>query len=331
MKQLTKYVARKFFTNHDNLKNLYNYDAANKQKLKNCPVCDKDESFLKSFCELDRYGFNVKTSLCKNCGLVFVNPRIDFIEYNNFYNDGHYRRLIDGISKVPKSSYDIIPKRLLSILDIIVDRYQSKSISILDIGGMNKIFSYLNEKITISEYLCINPGKGESDSTSPKFRVENTTLEEFRNDEEKRYDLIIMFGTISHLMLPNVVFNKISSLLSDEGVFIFDFKDTIKRMLNVNMPFQYLHFDHPMSFSADSIKYLITDTSLEISEVIEQSDTLSYYILSKAKGSKTENDHINQGFSIDFEVLDELATQSLIKSPMTYLLKKVSHRLFGSN
>lgn len=279
MKNITYYFLRTFYTKFNKLKDIYEYNDIPKDLLEKCPGCSS--SNISDFDSMDRYGFNVETSWCSNCGLIFVNPRINMENYNKLYMDGHYRKIIDAVSKEKQKKLDVIPKRLSLVLTKIVEIYKNKEINILDIGGTSGIYEYLNSNLNINQYLCVNPGADEADiGKTSNVNVANTTIEEYEITDTK-YDLIILFGTISHLMYPYEAFIKSQNLLKDDGLFILDFKDTLQRMHKVNFPFLQLHFDHPLYFSKNSLEVLIANTGLLVSNKISYENGVAYYFLSK--------------------------------------------------
>jgi len=260
------------------LKKIYNYDEVPKEILVACPACSSEK--LNDFHNMDRYGFNVHTSWCSSCGLIFVNPRVNIEHYNKLYMDGFYRKIIDMVSLKKQKSLDAIPQRLTLALSKISEIYKSKEIKILDIGGTEGIYNYLNENLNIQKYLCINPGADEADiGITSNVEVVNTTIEEYQAGDEK-YDLIILFGTISHLMNPYEAFLKLKELLKSDGLFVFDFKDNLTRMRSVKLPFTLLHFDHPIYFSKDSLETLVANVGLKVWEHITYTNGVTYYFLS---------------------------------------------------
>jgi len=290
MKTLSYYFLRSFYTKYSSLKKIYNYDEIPKEILVSCPACGSEN--LNVFNNMDRYGFNVHTSWCSCCGLIFVNPRINLEYYNKFYMDGYYRKIIEAVSLKKQKSLDTIPQRVTLALSKISEIYKNKEINILDIGGTAGIYNYLNENLKIKKYLCVNPGADEADiGVTPNVEVVNTTIEEYQAGDEK-YDLIILFGTISHLMNPYEAFLKSRDLLKDDGLFVLDFKDNLIRMRAVNLPFTQLHFDHPIYFSKDSLEALVANVGLKVWEHITYTNGVAYYFLSKntdLSGEKSVN------------------------------------------
>lgn len=58
-----------------------------------CPVCD-GHSF-EFLAKKDRYGLYMPVVICRDCGLIQTNPRMNQIAYNEFYN-AEYRKLYGG-------------------------------------------------------------------------------------------------------------------------------------------------------------------------------------------------------------------------------------------
>jgi len=264
-----------FYTKHSVLNKIYTYDDVFKENLSNCPACNGKE--IHDFCDMDRYGFSVKTSWCSCCGLIFVNPRIDLDNYNKLYMDGFYRRIIEVVSKNKQQGLDTIPKRLTDVLSRLVEIYKNKEIDVLDVGGTAGIYNYLNEKLDIKEYLCVNPGASEADIlVSSNVKVVNSTIEEY-HAYDKKYDLIILFGTVSHLMSPYNAFLKSKKLLKDDGLFVIDFKDSLERIKSSEFIFSQLHFDHPVYFSKLSLENLAYRAGLTVKELSKCNKIVSYY------------------------------------------------------
>ena len=321
MKNLTLYFLRTFYTKYSSLKNIYSYDEIPKETLDECPACSCKE--LNDFDKLDRYGFNVDTSWCSGCGLIFVNPRINLEYYNKLYMDGHYRDIIDAVSVKKQKKLDVVPKRVSLALSRIVDIYKNKEINILDIGGTMGIYEYLNENLKIKKYLCVNPGAEEADiGITPNVEVVNTTIEEYKLTDEK-YDLIILFGTISHLMNPYEAFLKSQQLLKDDGLFVLDFKDTLNRMEKINLPFQQIHFDHPLYFSKDSLETLVSNTGLLVTDKLTYENGVTYYFLSRnnifseTKALKTKTEQV----SLMAERIKKISIIKLVLSKLARIFK----------
>jgi len=68
---------------------------------RNCVICDSNDFKLLS--QKDRYGLPTDVVICKQCGLVQINPIMLENNYNDFYNF-EYRKLYVG-TEIPKETF----------------------------------------------------------------------------------------------------------------------------------------------------------------------------------------------------------------------------------
>lgn len=57
-----------------------------------CNLCKKSDKEVVSL--KDRYGLPVTTVICRNCGFIFISPRISSADYDRFYTLDEYRTLV---------------------------------------------------------------------------------------------------------------------------------------------------------------------------------------------------------------------------------------------
>src|SRR5215510_15255439 len=71
----------------------YDYAAQPKQTLTACNLCGAGKFVILT--HRDRYGYPAQAHACRQCGLVFLNPRLTAEAYARFYN-GVYRPLVSA-------------------------------------------------------------------------------------------------------------------------------------------------------------------------------------------------------------------------------------------
>ncbi len=168
--------------------------------------------------EKDRYGLNVVTKICPDCGMVMTNPRMTQKSYNRFY-DLYYRKIYLGKRCAENEYFEKQQKHGKKIYEYINKNANLKNIhSILDIGcAAGGILSVFKEKgiekckgIDLgSEYIHFGIKKG--------LDLENCSSESLANREEK-YDLIILSHVLEHFLNIQKELEIIDRLLSDHGV-----------------------------------------------------------------------------------------------------------------
>ena len=83
--------------------NKFNYNLVKYEKI-NCGLCGLDVN--ETISNKDRYGLSTKAVICRNCGLIFINPRMSKEDYNLFYQDTYRKQLIDHKNRLGKFDLD---------------------------------------------------------------------------------------------------------------------------------------------------------------------------------------------------------------------------------
>jgi len=180
-----------------------------------CILCEKDES--ESLFECGQYGINIHVSICKNDGLVFLNPRWSKEQYNYFYEniyDNYYRN-----QNNPEES-NLFSEKIIKRLNQI-HNFSPKSI--LDVGaGMGHILKNVSDNFSsIKIRHAIEPSIKCKESLS-KFAKVKTIASNIDEDSIKNkfnfYDLIILRHSLEHFLDPKEVILKLKNLLSENGI-----------------------------------------------------------------------------------------------------------------
>lgn len=181
-----------------------------------CPAC----AGVKYHQEFNKEGFQYV--LCDDCGILYVNPRPSFEQFRKFYNNGasikfFTEKFLPPVIEARRKG--IFRPRAKALAPLIKD----KGLRVVgDIGAEFGIFCeeirYLFPDIAI---VCIEP-----ESTTAKicrlkgFSVLEKPLEEIEAADQ-RFDLFTAFELMEHLHSPRVFVEKVRSLLTPGGYFLF--------------------------------------------------------------------------------------------------------------
>ncbi len=250
----------------------------------NCNICDLDDHIL--VCQVgDPLAIVVcKFNLvkCKNCGLIYLNPRPPQNEIHKYY---------------PKSYYAHAPRRtkrkLKEIIGAHVIRGRSANVSILD----KLLFYWLKNRIQylsvkpVGRFLDIGCGMGslvkrmqeigwESygiEISANAVRIaQNYDLNVYLGDLTQQnfasdfFDLINMNNVLEHVHSPLRVLMEVSRILKDNGRFYcsvpnfgcFQSQNFGKYWRALDVP-RHLYF-----FTPDTLKYLFEKASLRILKMV---------------------------------------------------------------
>ena len=224
-----------------------------KFEKKKCHICSSEDFTRLS--EKDRYGLEMSVVICKNCGLIQTNPRMDELSYNKFYKN-EYRSIYE-------SGDDAIEKEFQK-----------------EINRGNEIFKYIteNSNIELHDKFVVEIGTGAG-GILKKFQDEgnrilgvdfgqeylefgiknNLNLKvgsiEIIEQEEEKPDVVILSHVVEHFLEPIEMLTKIKKLLKREGIVYVEVPG-IKNMENSYQQdfLKYLQNAHVFHFTLNTLE-----------------------------------------------------------------------------
>lgn len=264
-----------------------------------CPICqhhEVDEIF--SIGDLDKPLCNV---ICKNCALIFIDPRPDEKEYliwqsSSGRGSGHHTIKSQAAAKVKVKDSDRKIKKKVAQYLLPWIKPDSK---ILDIGcGFGTLLKIFYEKIGVKgDGIELNENDVRLAKELFNLNVFFGTLQFFHQNYagKRTYDLIILHHTLEHFGEPDKELARIKDLLADEGSLYIG----IPNVLNIKKrPEIFFHLGHAFNFSPFSINKLLQSCGFKI---VAFSGRAAYPggmdIIAKKAASKTQ--------ALDNQILDE--------------------------
>jgi 2-polyprenyl-3-methyl-5-hydroxy-6-metoxy-1,4-benzoquinol methylase len=288
-----------------------------------CAICG--ENSFNRIASKDRYGFYSPVSICENCGLVQLNPRMNSESYSKFYQYEYYP-LYFGKSTFTEETFIWQYFRGKKIFDIISNRLgrSLKSSFVLDVGcGPGGILKYFKEKG--------NSVLGfELDKKSIEFgnsRGIDITDESF-GKFEKTADLIICCHVLEHLLDPVSYLNEIREKLKKDGLFYVE----IPLLENINREYfgeiaKCFQNAHVYYFTKVSLENLARKSGFRI----VWGENLAYSLWFKCdKDEQYVNDFKNVNFLIDSYSGKAriLLSRGKVINSLSLFLRKIGVELF---
>lgn len=228
-----------------------------------CPSCGGNS--ISSEFEKDDFNF----IRCDFCNTMYVSPRPSENKLLEYY--GHSKSIEyftkEILEKTKETRTEMIFKpRAQKVIDLLAN-IQLKRNVLVDVGGGNGLFleSLDSASAGFEKYINVEPSsEGVNLTLKRGFDVFNGFIEDF--DLDIKVDLITAFELIEHLFNPITFLNKISSMLSNDGVFIlttpniegFDLILLGSKSDNIAAP------NHLNYFNPKSIKILLEKCGFEI-------------------------------------------------------------------
>jgi 2-polyprenyl-3-methyl-5-hydroxy-6-metoxy-1,4-benzoquinol methylase len=225
---------------------------------RNCPVCHSHKReliFHQQFTGisdgslLDSYDLAV----CKKCGFAYADNIPDQEVFDTYYQDMSKYEYQDRSGEESPQNL----ARLQNIADKIIG-FLSPDARILEIGcATGKFLSILKEKgYTKVTGLDPSPVCTETAKKLYDISVYNYNLWNLPVPEEK-FDCIVMNAVLEHIRDLDLCLNKITALLSTDGLLQIEVPDASKFSEFVGAPFQEFSTEHINFFSPTSLHNLL--------------------------------------------------------------------------
>lgn len=214
-----------------------------------------------------QYGIPVNVVLCRNDGLVYLNPRWTKERYNQFYTveyDRYYRK---DMSK----SKAIQLYRAQFTLDKLPDQTGKR---ILDIGAGygNTLDVFGNIKgVTLAAIEASDGGNKKMQEKGIDVIARDVELEDWHLSREGEFDLVILSHVLEHLLDPIGTLKKIAHVLSSEGILQIEIPNMMEPAGSLEK--FYFRAVHTYYFSTATLVQAAKMAGLEIVDIDESEVT----------------------------------------------------------
>ena len=155
---------------------------------------------------------------CRECGMVYTNPRLREEITHDLYNDRAYDESYK-IKLIPSIDYR---RNVLAINKYKqISEHFDKPGEVLDIGcGLGELLSIFRENNWDCTGIEFNEFASNYARTSFNLNIVNKSIYEFGGTD--KYDLIMLWGVLEHFYDPLKILKKINELLKDDGILVLE-------------------------------------------------------------------------------------------------------------
>ncbi|MFD2727399.1 class I SAM-dependent methyltransferase [Hyunsoonleella rubra] len=238
------------------------YDSLAKETVE-CPLCAFEENT--PLYDNDRYGMGVKTVICGQCSLIYINPRPTEDEMAVFYRE-HYRKFYESVERPNKNyinSGPFIP-RAKFVIDVLKP-YLEKADSIFDFGCAEGTLLHLVEK----KYSHLKTFGLEPSLEFGKYAQEQLkgdvfigSYQEFVHSKPKdTFDILTCNHVLEHILDPKEFLLTLKGFMHKESVLYIEVPNIAdNRVKGIGA----LHIGHVLYFDPLTLKLLLEKCGFEV-------------------------------------------------------------------
>ena len=231
------------------------------KELVSCNLCEKDE-FVPVFSD-PKTGYG--HGYCGNCGLIYVNPRMDAKKRGEFYST-YSQKYPDKFLKDINNPYRKIANKRAEIFSTFIREYNYCPTSFLEVGCSYGFFlSELDKQKLDINLQGIEPSSVEGDFAKNILGLRNIyhgSAEDF-GMLGKRFDVIALFHVLEHVGDPMCVLRLLHTLLNPDGLIWVEVPDA--EQLNGDLiEFQHvISCQHLYEFSPNTLNQMLLSVGFE--------------------------------------------------------------------
>jgi 2-polyprenyl-3-methyl-5-hydroxy-6-metoxy-1,4-benzoquinol methylase len=180
-------------------------------------LCGSNKSKL--ICKQDRYGLYSPTVICKECGLIYSNPRLSDLSYEEFYSTDLYRKIYnngDYLKEFRLKLNDWNDNHIFKYLSPIILDKGFKSVIEIGCAAGHNLLGFKKSGLKIKGYDfgvdLVKLGKNEYD-----LNLENGTIIDAINTREK-YDVVILNHVLEHFTNIEESLSLIKKIMNPKGI-----------------------------------------------------------------------------------------------------------------
>lgn len=221
-----------------------------------CNLCKSSYSDTELWAKKD--GINIVK--CKNCGLVYSNPRLNKEALDRYYSEQYFKEGNYKEDKLREASYKTEIKEIISIIG---DKGK-----FLDVGAAyGKFLSLLPD--TFEKYgLEYSKDAVKAGVKMFKVNLKHGTLPE--TDFNEKFDIVHFRGVLEHLPDPNANIKKAYEILKDNGWLILNIVPNIdgpvgrrfKEKFRLVFPQEHIYY-----FSPKTLTKMLEKNGFEIKKI----------------------------------------------------------------
>lgn len=226
-----------------------------------CNLCGSNEYIPIDTHRKDKYcnpEIEVRTVICKNCGLVYVNPQPEEAELRNLYSTTYAGVRSDLPSEKRLLQLERMADGRLRWIDERVG-VSDRTGKIMDVGG--GVGSLLNAfKKRGWDAYGIEPTTHYAEFARERYRLKMTTgFLEDGNLPNSYFDMVTLTQTLEHLPDPTQALITLRKSLKDGGIIYIDVPNILKPK-----HFRFFEAPHVYTFSPATLSLLLRKTGFEL-------------------------------------------------------------------
>lgn len=235
----------------------------------------------------ERNSLPVRTVICKDCGLIFINPRMTVEMYKKYYEEEYRNQMAryKGINRVKHYTNDFLFKRAVKRTQRIIN-YVGKYVKnglVVEIGSAEGGVLHVFKETLRFPVLGIEPDPDLVRYSKTKgIETRRAFFEDLKPRDTPRPANIICFRTLNHLLDFRKFLIWANHHLEKDGRLIMDVLDFLQAVRTHQYLPRCIQIDHVFMFTPVTLRHFVAAIGFEVLEPARYSETKEHmYIVAR--------------------------------------------------
>ena len=242
-----------------------------KMKFENipCNLCGGSDFF--TLAQRAANGLLARTCLCKNCGLIFINPRMTKDSYAQYYQYHYREHRAASVGKMERGAelqvnFDDARKFGRALVQLLSPHIKNSGLTV-DVGSSTGgVLFGMREILPKIELLGVEPSLAESDFANHQGVKTNCALfEDFlASSDIIKAANILCVRSLNHLLDPMSFFLWAKKVLAPDGSLILVVKNFRHQTRRAGSVVAGVQIDHPYMFTPETLKAMVEKAGFKV-------------------------------------------------------------------
>ncbi len=253
-----------------------------------CNFCGQYDTSVLSRSAKDRA--DVDTRLCRNCGLIYISPRMTRAEYDKYYRY-YYREDRERLKRQTEAGLEKNFEEARRFGKALAGRVSDfmKSGLTIDVGSSTGgVLFGMREIIPQLEPRGVEPSQAESLFANQKGIPTETVLFENFKGLDIEPSNILCVQSLNHLLDPRAFFEWAYQALTHDGSLVLAVKNFRQQVYRAGSVQSAVQIDHPYMFTPEVLAHFVQSCGF----------TIVYFDIDEEKSLEELSKQRNEGMSI---------------------------------
>lgn len=243
----------------------FSYKEAETENV-NCYSCGGSKFYTLSRKGTDK--MSLRAVMCKECGLIFINPRMTSEWYSRYYQEEYREKTIERGIEGSQFDPDLLFRETIGhgiFLGKLLSPYLKNNGKIVDVGSSVGGVLHGIREITGRDIQGIEPSQKEADCALRNgIPTEVTLIEDYSGLEKDPVSAIVCTQSMNHFLNPGYFLEWSHKTLQDDGILLIEVMNFRQQLRMAGKYENAVKIDHVYMYTPSVLRTFVESSGFKI-------------------------------------------------------------------